>query len=187
MRYLQRLFMLMLVLFGFNSVSYASLHDAIHNISINDINGNVLPLANYKNHVILIVNVASHCGFTSQYEGLQELYNKYKNRGFTVIGVPSNDFFQEPHSDVKIGQFCKRNYNVTFPLTTKVSVNGKNANPLYQYLTSKKGGRIKWNFTKFLIGPDGTIIGRYSPRTKPNDPKIIEKIEHHLPTVLSND
>lgn len=142
-------------------------------------------LAGYRKKVLLIVNVASKCGFTPQYEGLQQLYEKYHEQGLEVLGFPTNQFLaQEPGTDEEIQQFCQQNYGVTFPVFAKIEVNGSGAHPLYQYLTKEApgflGGAIKWNFTKFLVDRDGEIAKRYAPNTEPE--KLTEKIEELLRT-----
>lgn len=133
--------------------------------------------------VILIVNVASKCGFTPQYQGLEALYQTYKDRGFLIIAFPCNQFAQqEPESDQKILDFCQLNYGVSFPISQKIDVNGPHEAPLYTWLKSEQGGflvsRIKWNFTKFLINPSGKVVARYAPTTKPE--KLRAKIEKLL-------
>lgn len=139
------------------------------------ISGNQQPLSAYQGQVALIVNVASNCGFTSQYQGLQALYDKFNTQGFTVLAFPCNQFgAQEPGSSQQIASFCETRFKVTFPLFEKIEVNGVGAHPLYQWLKSQKSGllgsrAIKWNFTKFLVGRDGQVIGRYSPTTSPAD------------------
>jgi glutathione peroxidase len=140
-------------------------------------------LADYREKVLLIVNVASKCGFTPQYEGLQQLYEKYHEQGLEVLGFPTNQFLaQEPGTDEEIQQFCQQNYGVTFPVFAKIDVNGSGAHPLYQYLAKEApgvlGGAIKWNFTKFLVDRDGKIAKRYAPNTEPE--KLTEKIEELL-------
>ena len=135
-------------------------------------NGSDESLADYKGRVLLIVNTASECGFTPQYKGLQELYAKYKDRGFAILGFPCDQFgHQEPGSDADIRSFCDINYGVTFPLFSKIEVNGDNADPLYKWLKSEKGGllgdNIKWNFTKFLVDKKGNVVERYAPTTPP--------------------
>lgn len=138
-------------------------------------------MASYKGKVVLIVNVASQCGFTPQYTGLEALYEKYKDRGLVLVGVPANNFGQqEPGTDAEIKQFCSRKYNVTFPMLSKVSVKGPDITPLYQYLTSAEGGDVKWNFTKFLIGKDGKVIGRFEPKVTPESPELTAAIEKAL-------
>lgn len=146
----------------------------IYDFSVKTIDGQEQSLAQYKGNVVLIVNVASKCGFTPQYKGLQELYNKYKNRGFVVLGFPCNQFLsQEPGTNDEIKHFCSINYGITFPMFDKIDVNGGTAHPLYKYLTSAKGGfitdSIKWNFTKFLVDRKGTVVKRYPPQTNPEN------------------
>src|SRR5947209_5182591 len=125
---------------------------SVHEFSLPSIDGAPAPLSSYKGKVVMVVNVASKCGYTPQYAGLEKLYEKYKDKGFVIVGVPANNFGgQEPGTNEEIKTFCSRNYNVTFPMMSKVSVKGADKTPLYQYLTDATGGDIKWNFTKFLI------------------------------------
>ena len=144
-----------------------------HNVTLN--NGQATTLEAYKGKVLLIVNTASKCGFTPQYEGLEALYKKHKESGFEVLGFPCDQFgHQEPGSDDDIAQFCTMNFGVTFPLFKKTEVNGPNANPLFVELKEKAPGllgskRIKWNFTKFLINAEGKVLKRYAPTAKPSD------------------
>ncbi len=143
-------------------------------------------LSEYAGQVILVVNTASKCGLTPQYEGLEKLYDDYAHRGLVVLGFPCNQFAgQEPGDADAIGDFCERNYGVTFPMFDKVDVNGPSAHPLYQWLRDQRGGvlgdRIKWNFTKFLIGRDGQVIERYAPTTKP------EKLARDIEKALARD
>ncbi len=141
-------------------------------------------LENYKDKVVLIVNTASKCGFTPQYKGLEELYQKYKDKNFIILAFPCNQFAgQEPLEDKEIQNFCEINYGVTFPVMSKVKVNGKDTIPLYQYLKSEAKGllgieAIKWNFTKFLINKKGEVVTRYAPSTKPEE--LAEDIEKEL-------
>jgi glutathione peroxidase len=135
-------------------------------------NGEEKPLADYRGNVLLIVNTASKCGFTPQYKGLEELYRQYRPQGLEILGFPCDQFgHQEPGSDQDIRSFCELNYGVTFPLFSKIDVNGKNQHPLYKYLKSEAGGvlgdDIKWNFTKFLVSRDGKVLDRYAPVTTP--------------------
>jgi len=145
----------------------------IYDFKVLNNKGEEVSLDKYKGKVLLIVNTATGCGFTPQYKGLQEMYDKYKDNGFEILDFPCNGFlFQAPGSDEKIDSFCTLKYNTTFPRFTKIKVNGKNADPLYQYLTSKEsgfGGKIKWNFTKFLIDREGNVINRFAPNHKPED------------------
>jgi len=148
------------------------------------LSGPVEPLAKYRGEVLLVVNTASKCGFTPQYEGLQSLYEKYHARGFTVLGFPSNDFReQEPGSDAEIGEFCEANYGVEFPMFSKIRVLGDDAHPLYAWLTSRPapiGGAIEWNFQKFLVDREGRVVERFSPRTTPEAPEVVAAIEKLL-------
>lgn len=152
-------------------------------LTLND--GTETDFGRYRGQVVLVVNVASQCGFTPQYAGLQALHNKFEDEGFTVLGVPSNQFAgQEPGSDADIAEFCDRNFGVTFPLTAKADVRGKNQHPLYARLTKfKKGllpGLVKWNFEKFLINRDGEIVARFAPTVEPDAPEVIEAVQAAL-------
>jgi len=146
---------------------------SIYDIPVSDIHGEPRKLAEYKNKVLLIVNVASKCGFTPQYKGLEALYEKLHGRGLEVLGFPCNQFgAQEPGNEAEIAQFCELNYGVTFPLFAKIDVNGSTAAPLYQYLKKEKPGllgseAIKWNFTKFLVDRKGNVVERYAPNVEP--------------------
>jgi glutathione peroxidase len=150
------------------------------------LNGTPNPLANYKGKVMLIVNVASQCGYTYQYEGLQALYTKFKDRGLVVTGFPANNFGgQEPGSDAEIGAFCKSKYGVTFPMFSKISVAGKGQAPLYQYLTSKAAnpktaGEIPWNFTKYLVDKSGKVLARFDAAVEPQSKELVNAIEAAL-------
>jgi len=133
-------------------------------------------LADYKGKVLLIVNTASECGFTPQFEGLQELYDAYQDQDFEILGFPCNQFGgQDPGSDEEIAQFCEQNYSVTFPMFSKVNVKDDDAHPLFRYLTEEAKGmltkQIKWNFTKFLVNQDGDVVNRFAPQTKPEQIK----------------
>jgi glutathione peroxidase len=147
----------------------------VYDFSAKTIDGKARKLSDYKGKVLLVVNTASQCGFTPQYKGLEALYKKYKDKGFAVLGFPSNQFGQqEPGPESEIAEFCEMNYGVTFPMFSKIDVNGDAAHPLYKYLTSTKKGllgseAIKWNFTKFLIDKEGKVVERYAPTTKPED------------------
>jgi glutathione peroxidase len=148
---------------------------SVYDFSAQTLAGKPRRMVDYKGQVLLVVNTASKCGFTPQYAGLEALYKKYKDRGLVVLGFPSNQFGeQEPGPDSEIAEFCEVNYGVTFPMFSKVDVNGDDAHPLFKYLTTTKKGllgsqAIKWNFTKFLVGRDGAVIDRYAPTTKPED------------------
>jgi glutathione peroxidase len=156
---------------------------ALTDFTARTLDGGEKSLAEYKGQVVLVVNTASKCGFTPQYKGLQELHEAYADKGLAIVGFPCNQFGgQEPGGAEEIGAFCERNYGVTFQMMDKVDVNGSNAHPLYEWLKSEKGGllggKIKWNFTKFLVGKDGQVIERYAPTTKPE--KLTEDIEKAL-------
>ena len=150
------------------------------------IDGKPAPLDKYKGKVLLIVNVASKCGFTPQYTALEGLYRKYKDQGLVVVGFPANNFMsQEPGTDEEIKDFCKRTYEVDFPMYSKVSVKGDDKAPVYKFLTSKEdnpttGGEIKWNFTKFLVDRDGKVIARFEPAVKPDAQPVVDAIEAAL-------
>jgi glutathione peroxidase len=154
---------------------------SIYDFTMNSIDGAPTPLSQYKGKVVLVVNVASKCGFTPQYEGLEAVYKKFRDKGLVILGFPANNFgAQEPGTEAEIKQFCSRKYSVDFPLFSKSDVKGDNQNALYHYLTAAKGGEIKWNFTKFLIGRDGTILDRFEPAVKPDSPEVTAAIEQAL-------
>jgi glutathione peroxidase len=154
----------------------------IYDIEVETLRGEKRKMEAYRGKALLIVNVASKCGFTPQYEGLQKLHDEYADRGFEVLGFPCNQFgAQEPGTEEEIGAFCQKNYGVTFPMHAKIEVNGDGTHPLYRYLRNEKGGilgdAIKWNFTKFLVSPSGDVVGRFSPKKKPEDLRSdIEKV-----------
>ena len=163
-------------------VMTASLFGAssVHEFTLNSIDGRPAPLAAYQGKVVLIVNVASRCGFTPQYAGLEALYEKYKDRGFTILGFPANNFGgQEPGTNEEIKTFCSSKYNVTFPMYSKISVKGDDKAPLYQFLTAT-GGEIQWNFTKFLVDKNGKVVARFEPKVTPESPEVTEAIEKAL-------
>jgi glutathione peroxidase len=161
---------------------------SIYEIELPRLDGKPTRLADYEGKVVLAVNVASKCGFTPQYAGLQRLYDKYSARGFTVLGFPSNQFMgQEPGSAEQIAEFCSLNYGVTFPLYTKLDVKGSKQHPLYEILSDSpddggKAGDVKWNFEKFLVGKDGKVVRRFRSRTTPEDPVVVGAIEDLLAT-----
>jgi glutathione peroxidase len=148
---------------------------SVLDFKVKNIDGKDVNLADYKGKVILVVNVASKCGLTPQYKGLEELYEKYKDKGFVILGFPANEFgSQEPGTDSEIKQFCSLNYNVKFPMFSKIVVKGEGIHPLYQFLTSDKtnpkfAGDIKWNFNKFLVDRQGNVIARFEPKTTPEE------------------
>jgi glutathione peroxidase len=161
-------------------------HECALNFKATTIEGETVDLEDYEGNVVLVVNTASQCGLTPQYAGLQELYDKYKDKGFVVLGFPCNQFgSQEPGSEAEIKQFCTTKYNVTFPMFSKIDVNGDQAAPLYKFLTSQDAkpagkGEISWNFEKFLIDREGNLVNRFAPRTKPNDAELVKAIDSEL-------
>jgi glutathione peroxidase len=159
---------------------------SVHEFTLDALNGTPAPLANFKGKVLLVVNVASQCGYTYQYEGLQALYAKYKDQGFVIAGFPANNFGgQEPGSNAEIGAFCKSKFGVTFPMYSKISVAGKDKAPIYQFLTDKAanpktGGEIQWNFTKFLVDRNGKVIARFEPAVEPQASELVSAVEAAL-------
>jgi glutathione peroxidase len=158
---------------------------SVYDFTLPSIDGTPAPLANYKGKVILLVNVASRCGFTPQYTALESIYEKYKDQGFVILGFPANNFGgQEPGTNAEIKTFCQTKYSVTFPIYAKVSVKGDDQTPLYQYLTTTANpalaGDIKWNFTKFLVSRDGKVVQRFESPVKPDSPEVTSAIEEQL-------
>lgn len=158
--------------------------DSLYDVPLKDIDGHATSLKPYQGKVLLIVNVASKCGYTPQYAGLEALYQKYKDKGLTVLGFPCNQFgHQEPGTDAEIKQFCSSKYQVTFPLFDKLEVNGEHRHPLYSQLAGESSpypGNIRWNFTKFLIGRDGKILKRFDSKVKPDSPELVQAVESAL-------
>ncbi|MER3430614.1 MAG: glutathione peroxidase [Blastocatellia bacterium] len=159
---------------------------SIYDFTVKDIDGNDVSLGKFKGSVLLIVNTASRCGYTPQYESLQGVFQQYRDRGFYVLGFPANNFMgQEPGTEKEIKEFCTLKYNVSFPMFSKISVTGSDQHPLYRFLTNKKtnpdfGGDISWNFNKFLIDRNGKIVARFGSKDKPDDPSVIAAIEKAL-------
>jgi len=172
---MKKLFLLALVALSMSVLSQSKDAVNVYAFKMTDIDGNQKSLNDYQGKVILIVNVASKCGLTKQYEGLEALYKKYSDRGLVILGFPCNQFMgQEPGTEAEIANFCKMNYGVTFPLFSKIDVNGDGAHPLYKYLKGVLPGTgsksdIEWNFAKFLIDKGGKPVQRFAPRTKPED------------------
>ncbi len=156
----------------------------LQNIPLKDIDGSAVSLGKYDGKVLLIVNVASQCGLTPQYKGLEAIHQKYKDQGFSVLGFPCNDFgAQEPGTNEEIKQFCSSRYDVTFPLFDKIHVKGPDQHPLYTALSGKESpfpGDVKWNFGKFLVSHDGRILKRFEPAAKPDSPEVVTAIEAAL-------
>jgi glutathione peroxidase len=160
--------------------------DSIYGFNLNDIEGKSVSLEQYRGKVLMLVNVASKCGLTPQYEGLEKLYRTYKDRGLVILGFPANNFAgQEPGTNEEIKSFCSLNYNVTFPLFSKISVKGADIHPLFKFLTDQEtnprfGGEIKWNFNKFLVDKNGQIIARFEPQVKPESEQVAQSVENAL-------
>jgi glutathione peroxidase len=157
----------------------------VYSFTLNSIDGKPAPLADYKGKVILLVNVASQCGYTPQYSALEAIYKKYKDQGFVILGFPANNFgAQEPGTNEEIKTFCSRKYSVTFPMYSKISVKGDDQTPLYSYLTRQTGagiaGEIQWNFTKFLVDRDGKVVQRFEPAVTPDSKEVTAAIERQL-------
>ena len=161
---------------------------SVYDFTMKDIDGNDVKLDAFRGRLIMIVNTASKCGYTPQYEGLEAIYKKYKDRGFVILGFPANNFMgQEPGTEKEIKEFCTLKYNVTFPMFSKISVTGRDQHPLYGFLTNKAtnpefGGEISWNFNKFLIGKDGKVVGRFATAVNPEDASVVAAIENQLGT-----
>ena len=157
----------------------------VYSFTLNSIDGKSAPLADYKGKVVLLVNVASQCGYTPQYSALEAIYAKYKDQGFVILGFPANNFgAQEPGTNEEIKTFCTRKYSVTFPMYAKISVKGADQAPLYAYLTKETGagiaGDIQWNFTKFLVARDGKVVQRFEPAVTPDSKEMVAAIEKQL-------
>lgn len=150
---------------------------SLYNFNVSDIQGNEFPLSQFKGKKVLIINTASKCGLTPQYEDLEKLYNTYKDKNFVIIGFPANNFMkQEPGTNEEIQEFCQKNYGVTFPMMSKISVKGSDIHPLYKWLTTETESEVSWNFQKYMIDENGKIVGFVSPKTKPFDEKIVNWI-----------
>jgi glutathione peroxidase len=179
---MRKLFVLMALL----GMSAMGADKTVYDFTLNSIDGQPAPLSAFKGKIVMLVNVASRCGFTPQYTGLESLYEKYKDRGFVIVGIPANNFGgQEPGTNQEIKTFCTAKYHVSFPMMAKVSVKGSDITPLYQFLTDKNanpetGGDIGWNFTKFLVGPDGKVIARFDSKTEPESPEVTSAVEKAL-------
>jgi glutathione peroxidase len=157
----------------------------VYSFTLNSIDGKPSPLADYKGKVVMLVNVASKCGYTPQYSALEAIYEKYKDQGFVILGFPANNFgAQEPGTNEEIKTFCSRKYSVSFPMYSKISVKGDDQAPLYAYLTKETGpgitGEIKWNFTKFLVDRDGKVVQRFEPAVTPDSQEVTSAIEKQL-------
>jgi len=172
-----------LIMFSlFTSNSNSSYKKLAYDFSFKDLDGSNLELSEFKNNVLLVTNVASKCGFTSQYEGLQFVWEKYQKNGLIVIGVPSNSFNQEPGSNKEVKNFCESKFGISFPMTQKIEVKGDNAHPFYKWANNNYGKKAipKWNFHKIIIGKDGKVFNTFSSITNPKSNKFINSIETAL-------
>ena len=162
---------------------------AFHALTLNALDGSQLPLAQFKDRILLVVNVASQCGLTGQYSALQALHEQYRSHGFSVLGVPCNQFGkQEPGTPEEIQEFCRERFAISFPLTEKLQVNGQGNHPLYRMLAGEGAefpGEISWNFEKFLVDGQGRVLARFSPRTEPNDPQLLQVLEEALSMTMT--
>ncbi len=182
-----RLILSLALTFGaLTTMATADDHECALNFKAKTIDGETVDLEDYEGKVVLVVNTASRCGLTRQYAGLEKLYGKYKDQGFVVLGFPCNQFgSQEPGTNAEIKQFCTSKFDVSFPMFSKIDVNGDKAAPIYQYLTSKDTkpagkGDISWNFEKFLIDREGNLVNRFAPRTNPDDSALVKAIEGQI-------
>jgi glutathione peroxidase len=179
---MKRLFVLLALL----GTTLMAADKTVYDFTLNSIDGQPTALSTFKGKVVLLVNVASRCGYTPQYAGLEALYEKYKDRGFVIVGIPANNFgAQEPGTNEEIKTFCTAKYHVTFPMMAKVSVKGADITPLYAFLTDKSanpgtGGEIGWNFTKFLVGPDGKVVARFDSKVEPDSKALTSAVEKAL-------
>ena len=179
---MKKILIIVIIMFSFLSKTNASYEQLAHAFSFKNINGGKINLENYKNNVIVVVNVASRCGFTNQYEDLQNLWTKYKDNNLVVIGVPTNNFKQEPGSNKEIKDFCKTNFNINFPMTEKMDVIGSKAHPFFIWAKDNHGRSAipKWNFHKIIIGKDGKVLDTFTSITKPSAKKFIDLIEKEI-------
>ena len=179
---MKKITILVLIMFSFFSKSSANYNELAYVFQFNSIQGDIIKLSDYKNKVIVVVNVASRCGFTNQYTGLQQLWTNYKNKDLVVIGVPTNDFKQEPGNNAKIKDFCETNFDIDFPLTEKINVIGKNSHPFYKWAKNNYGnGAIpKWNFHKIVIGRNGKVVDTFASITKPSSSRFINSIKKNI-------
>ena len=173
---------LTIMIFFFKNIAIANYEKVFYDFQIESINGEMINLKEYENKVVLLVNTASYCGFTKQYEDLQKLWDQYKSKGLIVLGIPSNSFNQEKNSNSEIKKFCEINFNINFPLSTLIDVKGNNAHEIFKWAKENHGKSAipKWNFYKILINKEGKIEETYSSLTKPTSNKIIKKIESLL-------
>ena len=179
---MKQLLIIFLLMFGILEKASANYSKLVYDFEFNGIDGNKIKLSNFKNKVLVVVNVASRCGYTPQYEGLQMLWSNYKNKNLVVIGVPTNNFKQEPGNNKEIKDFCETNFGINFPMTEKTNVIGKDAHPFYKWAKKNHGIAAipKWNFHKIIIGKDGKIFDTFASITNPSSRKFVSAIEKAL-------
>ena len=179
---MKQLLIVFLLMFGILEKASANYSKLVYEFEFNGIDGNKIKLSNFKNKVLVVVNVASRCGYTPQYEDLQMLWSNYKNKNLVVIGVPTNNFKQEPGNNKEIKDFCETNFGINFPMTEKISVIGKDAHPFYKWAKKNHGiGAIpKWNFHKIVVGKNGKVIDTFASFTKPTSDKFLNLIEKEI-------
>ena len=179
---MKKILILFIIMFSFFTKSNAQYDQLATEFSFNGVQGNSINLSDYKDNVIVVVNVASRCGFTYQYEGLQELWSEYKDKGLVIVGVPSNNFRQEPGTNKEIKDFCETTFGINFPITEKLSVVGKDAHPFFLWAKKNHGSSAvpKWNFHKIIIGKNGKVLETFSSITKPSSKKFISAIEKEI-------
>jgi glutathione peroxidase len=179
---MRTIFIILLIMFSLFSKGSANYSQLAHDFKFNNIDGQSINLNDYKGKVIIVVNVASRCGFTKQYDDLQNLWTNYKDKDLIIIGVPTNDFKQEPGSNAEIKNFCETNFNINFPITEKINVLGKNAHPFYKWAKENfgKGAIPKWNFHKIIIGKNGKVVDTFASITNPSSKKFLNSIEKQI-------
>jgi len=179
---MKKILIIIFIMFSFFNNANSAYEKLAYDFNFNGIEGNIINLKDYKDKVIVVVNVASRCGFTYQYDGLQTLWSNYKDKNLVVIGVPTNNFKQEPGSNKDIKDFCETNFNINFPMTEKINVIGKNAHPFFNWAKENHGKSAipKWNFHKIIIGKDGRVADTFSSITKPSSKRFINLIEKEI-------
>ena len=179
---MKKILIILLIMFSFFNKSLANYSKLAYEFKFNSLSGELIKLSDYKQKIIVVVNVASRCGFTKQYDDLQTLWNKYKNKNVVVIGIPTNDFKQEPASNADIKDFCEQNFNINFPMTEKINVLGKNAHPFYKWAKENHGKSAipKWNFHKIIIDKNGKVADTFASITNPSSKKFVSFIENQI-------
>ena len=179
---MKKIFVILIIMFSFFNKASSNYSQLAYEFQFQSIDGELIKLSDYKKKVIVLVNVASRCGFTKQYDDLQNLWTNYKDKDLVVIGVPTNDFKQEPASNAEIKSFCEQNFNINFPMTNKINVLGKSAHPFYKWAKENygKGAIPKWNFHKIIVGKNGKVLETFSSITNPSSKKFVNFIEGQI-------